>query len=626
MSHRSLLATDAERALVASLLFDPERIADVAPVVRPADLADPMLGVVLGVLLERHASGEPVELPAVVAAVRQRTPDERDAKDLLVSLSGEAVSGLHAASYARDVAAAAERRRLRDALREGARLVERGIDAGEVRSLVERSAPADGQQAEATPEWRPFPTHTLPEPLRSLVVEGAASIGCDESFVALPGLAVAAGTIGGTRVLRLKRDWTEPAILWCVVVSPSGATKSQGRKLVLDPLWRREREELLKHQAATVEFGVLSAMHDRAMSQWKKCPSHGPAPQPPVKPELIELTLSDTTVEGAARALQRNPRGLLVECDELAAWFKSFNLYRDGADAQHWMMMHGGGRLKVNRAGLAEPMYIDLACASVSGTVQPAILTQCLGREHQESGLAARLLFANPPRRAKRWTDEEVAEQTTRAWAQRLTALLDLRFAIPAQDETPEDDAPGDSPLLPIDCRLSADAHRRWVAFVNQHGAEGLERDGAELAAWSKLEGYAARLALVLHLIADPHAVEVSLDTLERALELMGWFAGEAERFYRGARIDPKRALDEKVAAWIATRRGGEATPREVLAGVRGVKTAAEAQTTMQRLVERDRAQWIDPPAGSPTKTRTLRLKENSAPENAVWENLARAA
>ncbi|MGL4513852.1 MAG: DnaB-like helicase N-terminal domain-containing protein, partial [Lacipirellulaceae bacterium] len=201
----SLLAPDAERALVASLLFDPERLAEVAPIVRPADLADPALAVILGVLLERHASGKPVEVPAVVSEVRRKMPDERDAKDVLVSLSQEAVSGLHAASYARDVAAAAERRRLRDTLREATALVERGADPAVVRSLVDRAGPVEAPRREPPPPWAPFPTGALPEPLRSLVVEGAKSIGCDESFVALPGLAAAAGAIGATRVLRLKR-------------------------------------------------------------------------------------------------------------------------------------------------------------------------------------------------------------------------------------------------------------------------------------------------------------------------------------------------------------------------------------------------------------------------------------
>ncbi|MGL4513093.1 MAG: DUF3987 domain-containing protein, partial [Lacipirellulaceae bacterium] len=422
----------------------------------------------------------------------------------------------------------------------------------------------------------------LPEPLRSLVVEGAKSIGCDESFVALPGLAAAAGAIGATRVLRLKRDWREPCVLWCVVVSPSGATKSQGRKLVLAPLWKRERDELKRHQAALREFDALSNEHEREVAAWKKSKDGGPPPEAPAKPELVEFTLSDTTVEGAARALQRNPRGLLVESDELAAWFKSFNQYRDGADAQHWMMMHGGGRLKVNRAGLALPLYIDRACASVSGTVQPAILSECLSGEHRESGLAARLLFAHPPRRGKRWTDDEVSERTTRAWADRLTDLLDLEFALPEGDS----DAPE-----PIDCRLSRDAQRRWIAFVNEHGAEGMERDGAELAAWSKLEGYAARLALVLHLIEDPEGAEVSLDTLEHAIELVGWFAGEAERFYRGAKADPKLALAEKLVAWIEAR-GGEVTARDLAKGPRQYRSSDAAERGLQALVDAGLGAW----------------------------------
>lgn len=58
--------------------------------------------------------------------------------------------------------------------------------------------------------YQSFPTRLLPGAMRRLVDEGAAAIGCDASMVALPALAAAAGPIGATRVVRLKRAWTNP--------------------------------------------------------------------------------------------------------------------------------------------------------------------------------------------------------------------------------------------------------------------------------------------------------------------------------------------------------------------------------------------------------------------------------
>ena len=47
--------------------------------------------------------------------------------------------------------------------------------------------------------YKPFPVEALPEPIRSYVVDGAAAIGCDDSFVALPILSGLAAAVGNTR-------------------------------------------------------------------------------------------------------------------------------------------------------------------------------------------------------------------------------------------------------------------------------------------------------------------------------------------------------------------------------------------------------------------------------------------
>ena len=66
----------------------------------------------------------------------------------------------------------------------------------------------------------------LPAPLAEYVRQCAVALGCDPAFVALPVLAVIASAIGNTRVIRLKRGWDEPAVLWTVIVGDSGTLKS----------------------------------------------------------------------------------------------------------------------------------------------------------------------------------------------------------------------------------------------------------------------------------------------------------------------------------------------------------------------------------------------------------------
>lgn len=460
------------------------------------------------------------------------------------------------------------------------------FDAGhtieEFNRLVAAAAPAALPVVERPLLFKPFPVGLLPEPMGKFVVEAARAIGCEPSMVALPALAAAAGAIGATRVLRLKRTWYEPAVLWCVVVSPSGAMKSQGRKLVLAPILRRQKQELARHNEALLAHGPLQAAYEKDLGHWKKAKSSEPPPEAPERPELVELLISDTTVEAVAKALRANPRGLLLDRDELAAWFGSFDQYKSGGgDAQNWMNVHGAGFIKVNRSGAAAPLFVDRACVSVSGTIQPAILTETLTKRHRESGLAARLLIASPPRRPKRWTDEEVSEPVEAAFAERMLGLLDLPFTV---DDDGEPQA--------VAVRLATPAQRRWKAFVNTHGEAALDRDGDELAAWSKLEGYAARLALVMALVEDPATLEVSDNTLARAIGLVEWFAHEAARFYRGTNEKAEDRELRELAEWIDAKRDGVVTPRELTQGRRELADVEAAEAAITRLIGAGYGDW----------------------------------
>jgi hypothetical protein len=78
------------------------------------------------------------------------------------------------------------------------------------------------------PPWQPFPVAALPEPARGYADAASRAIGCDPSYVALPLLAALASAIGNRRTIRLKRGWTEPAVLWTVLVGESGHSQKSG--------------------------------------------------------------------------------------------------------------------------------------------------------------------------------------------------------------------------------------------------------------------------------------------------------------------------------------------------------------------------------------------------------------
>ena len=82
--------------------------------------------------------------------------------------------------------------------------------------------------------------------------------------------------------------------------------------------------------------------------------------------------------------------------------------------------------------------------------------------------------------------------------------------------------------LLP----LCEEAKAVFVDFYNQCGQTALEAGEHEEAAWGKLTGYGARLALVGQLLHDPHAEIVTGAVMRAACELACWSGKESVRIY----------------------------------------------------------------------------------------------
>jgi len=370
-----------------------------------------------------------------------------------------------------------------------------GTDADELRRTVEALA----DEAEplnttrpATPEhFAPFPVDALPEPLRGFVAAGAKAIGCDPSYLALPMLTAIAAAIGNTRRIQLKRGWTAPAIVWAAVVGESGTAKTPAFKLAMRPIRERQQKALERHAEATREYEADFARYEKVLAEWKR--DKKAADDPPKKPEVPQAErciVSDTTVEAMAPLLLANPRGLLLARDELAGWIGSFDRYaggKGGADAAHWLSMHNGESIVVDRkTGIPRTIYVPQASVSVCGGIQPTILHRALGIEHRESGLAARLLLTCPPRKAKRWTEADIDPAAEAEIARLFDRLYELQPTI-GDDGEPR----------PVVVGLTPDAKTAWKAYYNEHAQEQADMAGELSAAWSKLEEYAARLALV---------------------------------------------------------------------------------------------------------------------------------
>jgi len=438
--------------------------------------------------------------------------------------------------------------------------------------------------------FRPFPVDALPEPIRSYVNQGAKAVGCDPSFIALPMLSALAAAIGNTRRIALKAGWQEPSVIWSAIVGESGVLKSPALEFGIKPLMEREADAMRRYRDALGAYRVDALRYEVALKEWKAegCGAGEDPPEQPAEPVPERYVCSDTTVEALAARLDDCPRGLLNARDELAGWLKSFDAYRQGrgGDAEHWLSMHGARPLIIDRKTSGKPViYVPRAAVSATGSIQPGALRRCLERKHVENGLAARLVFAMPPAKPRRWTEATVDPDVVSGVGEVFDGLLELEFA---------EDADGEP--VPVDLPLSADAKPVWIRFFNEHGEEAMAYTGTDLAAaWSKLEGYAARLGLVVHMVrvvaGDADDGVVDQVSIQAGITLARWSAHEARRVYALLHETEEQGEQRRLIEFIRAK-GGRVTARDLQRGGPCCKTAAEAVGCLDALVDGGRGRW----------------------------------
>ncbi len=445
-------------------------------------------------------------------------------------------------------------------------------------------------------KFKKFPTDVLPEPVLSYVRNGAKALGCDESYIALPMLSALAVAVGNSRRIQLKLSWCEPAILWTAIVGESGSLKSPAIELALKPLRKKQSAAFNDHESEMEQYQKDLDKYEQEKAKKRKSML---GPERPVEPVAKRYCCSDITVEAVASLLKHAPRGLLLARDELAGWLKGFNAYKGGkgSDDAAWLELHRAGTLLVDRkSGMPRTIHIPNASVSVCGGIQPDILRLSLGREHFENGLAARLLLAMPPREPKRWTETDIDIEVAEELEAVVEDLLDLKM-----------DGLECSGLKPFDLPLSPAGQEAWIGFYNEHAAEQVEIGGGDLAAaWSKLEGYAARLALIIHCVrvvarapglkSDGHVDECSI---KAGVMIARWFGAEARRIY-AVMNEAEEDRDQRRLLELVRSKGGRITVRELMRTGRRFQGPSDvAKSALRELVDMGWGRWEHVQAGA---------------------------
>ena len=431
--------------------------------------------------------------------------------------------------------------------------------------------------------YKPFPIHALPVHVGSYVSAASKAIGCDPSFVALPLLASLARAIGNSRVIRLKRTWSEPAIIWAGIVGKSGTHKTPAMRAAMRFLESRQAESIAKSIEELANHEQDQAQYERDFAAWKKSKTVEPPPWKPAEPVCTRYITSDCTIEALAALLAVQFDGLLVSRDELAGWLGGIAEYKGGkgSDLGHWLACWSAQSLTVDRkTGATKMIHVPYAAVSLVGGIQPGVLRQAIGREHLQDGLCARLLLAMPESKPVRWTDDTVDVNTEQAMGEVFDRLIGLE---PAANEN------GEPEPFPLDMTLEAKA--AWIEYYNRHRAELADLGDDLAAAWSKLEAYTARFALIFQLCDCPHDNAIDEAAMTAAIELSDWFGVEAKRVY-GLFVETAEDRERRKLVELIRRKGGRLTARELQQGCRLFKKSVDAETALDGLVGSGWGKW----------------------------------
>jgi hypothetical protein len=218
----------------------------------------------------------------------------------------------------------------------------------------------------------PFERADVPAEISGYAFAYAQQTGFDPTITVLSAVTAAAAALsdGFKLVADSGTGWMQPAVLWSLIIGPSGSGKSPAQKAMLKPLNEIQRALLADYQRTK----------DAAKDGDDKVK----------RPRII---VNDATIEALSEVLRDNERGVLVATDEFESFLGSLDQYRRGAasrDRGEWLRLFDGGPHTVERVQRGS-VYVPNFGASLLTSTTPTVL-QKVAKLLPEDGLLQRFL------------------------------------------------------------------------------------------------------------------------------------------------------------------------------------------------------------------------------------------
>lgn len=424
---------------------------------------------------------------------------------------------------------------------------------GEIRSSHELLRPLP--RAAACPA---FPVDVLPQDAR-LYVECLAAGGIPLEFVGPAALVALSAAVGGRTTLVVKDgSWTEPTVLWLLMVGRRGSKKSPALSCIRQPFDRISTSWSREYRSRIDAWEGLNKSDQKIIS----------------RPVHRRLTADDTTTEALARTLEANPDGLLLAADETAALINGLGQYKktSAGDRARFLSLWNAAPLTIDRVS-AGHIHVPRPIVNIVSGIQP----EMLGALEGPDGLRERFLvsrYEGPPVALK---DLESVQSEADRWD---ALVLDLVAHRSQQRELRFDKAAAD----------------RFVELQGSYAEEqGAQDTPDQVDGWlSKAASQLARISLTLASARYVEAETVTVLDLNDAARVVDYFLAQVRTLpVTGANLmlahyqrDEDKAV-EALAAFAHRSHEKRVMRREIQrAHVAGARTPAEIDRLVKRYGE----------------------------------------
>lgn len=259
-----------------------------------------------------------------------------------------------------------------------------------------------------------FPIEVFPAKIQDYIRECEEVLQFDPDFTAATILAAVSGAMGNCYHIDMNGNYSEPGMLWLVLIGDPGTKKTPIAKEVLEPLILRENAYYEDYR--------------REMNEYNRSKSgDGGDAGTMAKPIRKRCSVKDLTFERLVQALEENPRGFIQDADEALSYYENINRYDKGNDLASYNGIWSQTVIDVDRK-TATAHRVSQPYLAFVGNIQPYVLNRFLPKRSMHDGRFHRYLFVNKNTPATKKCNKVFRSDIRSGWREIINTLLDIEY------------------------------------------------------------------------------------------------------------------------------------------------------------------------------------------------------